>query len=287
MARYSGFSKYDRQPAARPLMSNEELFRIGMELRQRDAQRAQAMRRADWQAKLEEDERKAMSKSIRIGNRDYTWNDLRNESVRRELLPEIEKMIASYKADPKPWQAAGWTDQDLRFAIRFTTGQFDGYTEEQMGKTVLGSAYQPASTQLSGRELAREVGKLQGDTTYRIAKERKAAGRELSPAQNAALQKMAELEALTDAEARREKPPLPGRYPTEQSFVSTRIQEIAKLPPFEQVNAAREYRAELKRHPVYLDERHPEHKHILEEHHMTYASEEYEGGGAVMPEDSK
>ena len=155
MARYSGFSKYDRQPAARPLMSNEELFRIGMELRQRDAQRAQAMRRADWQAKLEEDERKAMSKSIRIGNRDYTWNDLRNESVRRELLPEIEKMIASYKADPKPWQAAGWTDQDLRFAIRFTTGQFDGYTEEQMGKTVLGSAYQPASTQLSGRELAR------------------------------------------------------------------------------------------------------------------------------------
>jgi len=145
---------------------------VGAQLRQRDVQCAQATCRAEQQSKLEE-ERAAMSKSIRIGNRDYTWNDLRNESVRRELLPELERMIASYKADPKPWQAAGWTDQDLHFAIKYTTGMFDNFSEEQMGKTVLGSAYQSATTQLSGRELAKEVSKLADSQDYKVGEERR------------------------------------------------------------------------------------------------------------------
>jgi len=272
----------------RPMPSWDELYREGMRLRQVDAQRAQAMRRAEIQRKLQEDERKAMSKSIRIGNRDFIWNDLRNESVRRELLPEIERMIASYKADPKPWRDAGWTDQDLHFAIKYTTGMYTNFTEDQMGRTVLGSAYQPAATpQLSGRELVREIGKLQADQTYRIAKERKAARKELTSAQQAALTKMEQLDALTDAEARKERPPLPGTYRSNQPYVSSRLMGISKLPPHEQLNAAREYRAELKRHPAFLDERHPEHKHVLEEHHNTYGAERFEDGTAVLPEADK
>ena len=62
---------------------------------------------------------------------------------------------------------------------------------------------------------------------------------------------------------------------------------IAKLPPFEQANAARGYRAELRRHPAFLDERHAEHKQILEEVHRTYGAEFYKDNTPVLPDENK
>jgi len=74
---------------------------------------------------------------------------------------------------------------------------------------------------------------------------------------------------------------LQGTYKAEHTHVSTRIRDISKLPPHEQVHAAREYRAELKRRPAFPDQHDPEHKQIRRELSHTYKSEMYEDGTPV------
>jgi len=158
-----------------------------------------------------------------------------------------------------------------------------------MGKTVLGSAYQPATTQLSGRELAKAVSNQAADQTYKIALERKWANRELSTSQKAALTKMAELEALTDAEARRERPPLPGRYPTEQRYTPASIIELGKLPFAEAAHRAREMRAAMRNDPksAYNNPQDPAHKQAVHEMNLLYGAERYEDGTPVLPDEPK
>jgi len=153
--------------------------------------------------------------------------------------------------------------------------------------TSLTSTMKPSAPQLSGSELAKAVSAHANTQDYKIALERKRSNRDMTSAQRAALTKMGQLEALTNAEARAEKPPLPGTYKSQKTYVSSRIQGIAKLPPFEQVNAAREYRAELRRHPAFLDERHAEHKQILEEVRRTYGAEFYKDNTPVLPDENK
>jgi hypothetical protein len=229
-----------------------------------------------------------MADWIPIGGKLYRWDQINDPLSRRELTPLIEREIAHAKADPIWAEKMGYKPEHIRAAIRYTTGEFDGMSPEATNKTVLGSAYTPPlSSQLSGRELAKEVSKLAGSQDYKIALERKRAKREMTTGQQAAFTRMEQLEALTAAEARKERPPLPGKYKAEQPYVSTRIREISKLPPHEQVHAAREYRAELKRHPGFLDEHHPEHKQILAEHHRTYEAETFEDGTPVPPDESE
>ena len=225
---------------------------------------------------------------IPIEGRLYRWDQINDALSRRDLRPAIERTIARAKADPEWAKAQGYTPQHIRAAILYLGGEFDGMSAEETNKAFLGSDYAPpASSQLAGRELVREVGKLQVDPTHRIAKERKAAGRELTGAQKSALEKMGRLENAMADEAQAEKPPLPGRYPTQRTYYSERLRAIAEMPVEQQIHAAREYRAELERHPGFLDEHHPEHKQILSEHHMTYKAEEYEGGGMVMPDETR
>jgi hypothetical protein len=130
-----------------------------------------------------------------------------------------------------------------------------------------------ATPQLSGRELAREVGKLADSRDYKVGLERKRAHQELTSSQQAALVKMGQLEALSAAEARAEKPPLPGKYSTQPEFASRRIRELVANPDgFARINDAREYIAEIratKGHAAF-DEQAVNHKHAREELRQLY-----------------
>jgi hypothetical protein len=76
--------------------------------------------------------------------------------------------------------------------------------------TSLTSTMNPSVPQLSGIELAKAVSAHANTQDYKIALERKRSNRDMTSAQRAALTKMEQLEAMTAAEARAEKPPLPG-----------------------------------------------------------------------------
>jgi hypothetical protein len=284
-----------RKTAERPMPSWEQLYQQGLILRRRDEARlrpearlanpVQGVKDVNEQGKIEEERMAVSSKSIRIGDRNYTWQELSNPSVRRAILPQVEQMIREMKHNPDAYYKMGWTKEDLSYAIRWTVGEFDGYSEEAMTK--LTGGLQPAATAtLSGRELAKEIGRLANTPEYKMGSQKRATGQELTAAQKAAVDKMDQLEALTDTEARAERPPLPGKYKTEKPYVSTRIQEIAKLPPAEQVNAAREYRAQLKADPAYLNERDVNHRHVVEEVHRTYLAESYTDQTPVLPDDA-
>jgi hypothetical protein len=133
------------------------------------------------------------------------------------------------------------------------------------------------------KELAQIAGSREGS----IALQKKRTGQTLTAGEARIVARHDALLAANAAQARAERPPLPGSYKSEKTYVSTRIQEIAKLPPFEQANAARGYRAELRRHPAFLDERHAEHKQILEEVHRTYGAEFYKDNTPVLPDENK
>jgi len=57
------------------------------------------------------------------------------------------------------------------------------------------------------------------------------------------------LEALTGAEKRAEKPPLPATYKANQTYTPGRNIELGKLPPAEAAHRAREMRAEMRNDP--------------------------------------
>src|SRR5882757_1621779 len=117
-------------------------------------------------------------KTIRIGDRDYTWAQLSKPEVRRQILPQVEALIAQVKRDPA---AFGYTAEDVKFAVAWTTGQFDGKEEHEMAKIT--GAFQPEATALPYQELAAIV----ATPAYRIATQRRQTGQPLDAKQTALL----------------------------------------------------------------------------------------------------
>jgi hypothetical protein len=95
------------------VLSDTELVEMGRRLRQRDEQRTRLASAPVLESnrRPEPHEGKAaVGGSIRIGNQDYTWEQLSRPEVRRAILPEVERMIASFKKNPEPWQTQGWNE---------------------------------------------------------------------------------------------------------------------------------------------------------------------------------
>ena len=130
------YRKSRAKPTPEPvlILSDAELVEMGRRLPQRDERaRLASAPMIESKRRHEPHEGKAvMGGSIRIGNRDYSWAELAKPEVRRAIMPQVEAIIAAYKKNPEPWQAQGWTDLDVKTAIRWTGGSFDGLPEESM-----------------------------------------------------------------------------------------------------------------------------------------------------------
>ena len=92
------------------------------------------------------------------------------------------------------------------------------------------------------------------------------------------------LEALTGAEKRAEKPPLPATYKANQTYTPGRNIELGKLPPAEAAHRAREMRAEMRNDPrsAYNNPQDPAHKQTVHEMNLLYGAERYDDGSPVL-----
>src|SRR5258707_324689 len=54
-----------------------------------------------------------MMKPIKIGGRFYTWRQLSDPAIRREILPQVDALIAQVRRDPS---AFGYTAEDVKAA---------------------------------------------------------------------------------------------------------------------------------------------------------------------------
>src|ERR1700730_1728447 len=83
-------------------------------------------------------------KPIRIGNRDYTWAELSRRDVRHQLLPQVEALFPQIKRDPA---AFGLTPADVPFIAAWTTGQYDGLSEQDLDEAVASAGEAEAAAQ--------------------------------------------------------------------------------------------------------------------------------------------
>src|ERR1700730_124338 len=90
--------------------------------RQQSATRVAAIKPAAAASSPSPEEKQSMMKSIEIGGRIYRWSELNQPAVRRQLLPQVEKMIAEFKRDPARLTALGFSEADVKAAITWTTG---------------------------------------------------------------------------------------------------------------------------------------------------------------------
>src|SRR5690349_9897120 len=120
------YRKSRAKPAAAPVrvLSDAELVDMGRRLRQRDEATAKREARFSFEqaqakcgARAAFEGEKAMSKTISIGGKGYTWAELSNPEVRRAILPQVEAMIAQFNKHPELMQAQGYTALDLKTAI--------------------------------------------------------------------------------------------------------------------------------------------------------------------------
>lgn len=218
-----------------------------------------------------------MMKSIEIGGRIYRWSELNQPAVRRQLLPQVEKMIAEFKRDPARLTALGFTEADRQAAIAWTTGQFDGFSEEELyaalpapaevaeGEkdvaTTLTKPLTPAAP-VDGRTAFRELGELMTKPEMRIALQRSRTGQPLDGAQAALVARHDELLAANNAQARLERPPSSAPPPM-GVYLGKDVLEFSKNPSqTERRHLAAEHIAKVKAdnaHP-YWNAGSPEHK---------------------------
>ena len=168
-----------------------------------------------------------MDGSIRIGNQDYTWENLSRPEVRHAVLPQVEAMIASYKRNPEPWRAQGWNDLGMRIAVLWTGGLFDNLPEATMaaymdeavsayntkaielGKEPLMATALTQTTQqapaIDGKTAHRELAALMKDGELRTALTKRTSGASLTASETKKLAYHDEIVAANNAQARAEK----------------------------------------------------------------------------------
>jgi hypothetical protein len=205
-------------------------------------------------------QREAMSKTISIGGKSYTWAELAKPEVRRAILPPVEAMIAAYKRNPEPWQAEGWSELDVKTAIRWTTGAFDGLPEETMraytdevvtaynekivefgGEPIVATALtdtqQPA---VDGKSAYKELAALMKQPEVIVALQKRRTGQALDARQVAILDHHDALDTANRGQAMIEKAAKVTRPPRAS------IDAPTVTPKFKDVDEARAKRLELQ-----------------------------------------
>ena len=97
------------------------------------------------------------------------------------------------------------------------------------------------------------------------------------------------LEVRHNEQARAAKRPLPNTFKVNKLYVPTAISDLAKLPPVEQANRAREMIAQMRNDPksAYNDERHLGHAQAKHEMRLLYQAQSYGDGSAVLDDETK
>src|ERR1700730_6455743 len=259
---------------------------------QRQAAAARTTRIRSAPAFKPEPERSTLMKPITIGGRAYSWQELSQPEVRRQLLPMVEAMIAQAKADPA---AFGYTAADVQAAVRYTTGEFDNLSEDRMREIFPAQEEAEVTTTLinpmtstppiDGATAFREVAKIVGSPEGRIALQRRANGQPLDAAQTALIQRHDAFLAANNAQALREHPPTGGMMGRADKYIPTAVRELAKLPPLEQAHAAREMAAALRKDERWTNPNHPEHAQSVHEMKLLYDAQYMEGGNEAVIKD--
>jgi len=240
------------KPTAQPLPSEDELFRTGMMLRQRDVQ---------WARQNREERRTEMAKKEVPMNE---WLDIaRQMKDNPAMRARLAEMISAGQVD-----ISVGADGNLRVMA-------DEVGNSPARSSSVTSSLKPmtATPQASGLELARRVAKLADSRDYKLGEERRRSKQELTPAQQAAVSEMRQLEALTAAEKRAEAPKLPGKYSTQPEFASRLVRDLAANPDgFQRVNDARQAISEIRanRNHAAWNERDPGFKNARAEMRMLY-----------------
>jgi hypothetical protein len=240
---------------------------------------------------------------IEIGGQQYTWAQLSQPEIRRQLLPQVEKLISEFKRDPARLAARGFTEADRKAAIAWTTGQYDNYSEGQL-HTALGPLMMAeaqaldAATgdnmatnapEIDGKTAFREVVKIASSQEGKIALRRRANGQSLDAAQAALIRRHDDLEAANNAQARSERRVIGGVSKATTTYVPSAIRELAKLPPVEQAHRSRELIAGIrnnKDHPFNLPA-HLGHKQAVAEMRMLYDGQYMADTGEPVITDEK
>ena len=202
-----------------------------------------------------------MSKTISIGGKNYSWEQLSEPEVRRAILPQVEAMIAAYKKNPEPWQAEGWNDLDVKTAIRWTGGSFDGLPEETMrayrdevvtsyNEKIVELGGEPMPTTLTqatkqqpaidGKSAYKELANLIKQPEVVIALQKRRTGQTLDARQVAMLEHHDALESANRGQAMIEKAAKVTRPPRAS------IEAPIVVPKFKDVDEARAKRLELQ-----------------------------------------
>jgi hypothetical protein len=202
-----------------------------------------------------------MMKSIKIGGRFYTWRQLSDPAIRREILPQVEALIAQVKRDPA---AFGYTAEDVKAAVAWTTGQYDGMEEHEMAK--LTGAFQPGAAAAPYQQLA----ELMSKPEMRVALQRSRTGQPLDATQQKLVARHDELMLLNSQQARSERPYSGGKLGPTTKYIPSAIRDLAKLPDVERANRSREMIAALRKDERWARESHPEHAQALYEMELLY-----------------
>ncbi len=180
----------------------------------------------------------------------------------------------------------------MRGIVEWSTGEFDGATAQELRENF-------ASEETMNDKQMTELQNLYASSEYRRASNMRTDRAKLNDPANRAARlawnRAQELEAAMKAEqpARQDRdyagnPKSPGGVmkPTDR-YIPTTISDLAKLPPVEQANKARELRASIrdnKAHP-YWNEHHEGHKQAVEEMAVLYKAEQLTDGTPTLGEE--
>lgn len=205
-------------------------------------------------------------------------------------MPQVEQMISAYKRNPEPFRAEGWNDLDVKTAIRWTTGAFDGLAEEAMRAYAAEAltAYNENITELGGEPLAttltagtqqapaidgksayKELANLMQDKEVRVALTKRTAGATLSASEVKTLEHHDYLQSANNNQARVEKAAKVTRPPRAS------INAPTVAPKFKDVDEARARRLEHQNNlsgPYYVPT-HPAHAQVRAEVKAAYQLE--------------
>jgi hypothetical protein len=240
---------------AQPLLSEDELFRMGMMLRQRD--QVQARR------SIIEKEQSYMAKT----------------DVSAAEIADVLKIVRG-----NPAAAARLTElitsgqvevgigADGRISVRADEVASTEPTTTASAGTALTSPMRPSKA-IDGKTAYKELAEIAGSREGSIALQKKRTGQTLTDGEARIVARHDALMAANNQQARAEAPKLPDKYSTQPEFASRLVRDIAANPyGFQRVNDARQAISEIradKNHAAW-NERDPGYKNARAEVRMLY-----------------